>query len=379
MFWKRFYFVAILLSCNCFLLCSNWFCKRVKEIFCCGQTETTNDSDKGKAGNQGANNFLPNDNNNINNYNNFNILDNNKNPVKKVENNNINNNKSPVKEVENNNINNNNNPVNGGEKNNSNKSSVKEVESNNINNNKNLLNDNNIFANNTINDYENSNIKKDENVIDLSSGLSGDIKPKEVISPLKCVFLSATDHKVGKTSISSFFSDKKNKGALCWDFFTVYYKEKTTSKEMNIQLCDFSAQGKYKKLIFEGSHLAGTKAIIFVYDITNAESFNSLKEYIKEVRGKVPFGCKLFLLGNKLDLIEQNQEKRQVKTEDAKNFADEEILIFLGECSAKKNTYMPADRILYCTEKGLLEKDGKCTEGLHGMLKNIIWRVHHLV
>ena len=41
MFWKRFYFVAILLLCNCFLLCCNGFCDRVKKFFGYKQKTTT--------------------------------------------------------------------------------------------------------------------------------------------------------------------------------------------------------------------------------------------------------------------------------------------------------------------------------------------------
>lgn len=63
MFWKKFYFVVILLSCNCFLLCSNGFCKLVKEVFGCGQSETTTTSDNVPSDN------LNNKNNNIDNNN----------------------------------------------------------------------------------------------------------------------------------------------------------------------------------------------------------------------------------------------------------------------------------------------------------------------
>lgn len=73
LFWKKFYFVVVLLSCNCFLLCCNGFCKWIKEVFGCGQSETTNDSDNGKADNLNDNNILQNGNN----INNLKVLDNN--------------------------------------------------------------------------------------------------------------------------------------------------------------------------------------------------------------------------------------------------------------------------------------------------------------
>ena len=46
--------------------------------------------------------------------------------------------------------------------------------------------------------------------------------------------------------------------------------------------------------------------------------------------------CIILLLGNKLDLIETNQGKREVFTEEARNFAEENKLIFY-ETSALGN------------------------------------------
>lgn len=205
-------------------------------------------------------------------------------------------------------------------------------------------------------------------------------------SSIKCVFLSDTTC-VGKTSILKYLLeeefDEYYSTTIGLEYFQVKYEVKNTDVQEIIHLYDTSGAKEYSAINF--MYLKDAAAIVFVYDITNGESFKSLEIYIKEVKKeaeKVAEGCLFFLLGNKLDLIEQKQnpKERQVTIDEAKNFAESNDLIFLGECSAKENTYMPgSDEVLYCKEKKLIEKDGKCTEGLHGMLKNIIRRVHYLV
>ena len=74
-------------------------------------------------------------------------------------------------------------------------------------------------------------------------------------------------------------------------------------------------------------------------------------------------------MGNKLDIAFPG--KRQVTGDDAQKLAEQNGLTFLGECSAKNNTYMPAQELYY--KKESLEKDGKCTDGLSGMLNDIIY------
>ena len=195
-----------------------------------------------------------------------------------------------------------------------------------------------------------------------------------------CVFLSTTT-RVGKTSIlkclrEEEFDDEYEQTDAVY-FSTLGYKETSNKKEIKIQNWDTPGDEKFRTIVTAYCNIAN--AIVFVYDITNGESFKSLEKYIKEVKTTASEGCWFFLLGNKLDLIEQNQDQkpRQVTIDDAKNFAESNDLIFLGECSAKENTYMPgSDEVLYCEEKNLIEKDGNCTEGLHGMLKDIIYKYY---
>ena len=315
MFWKKFYFVVILLSCNCFLLCSNGFCEGVKKFFGCGVQQ----------GNEKKDNFVDNshvvglNNNKHEDYNNY--------------------------------INNNNNDLNNEEDDKGSKG-------------KNSEDDNSIS--NISNDHKNYNIQDDKNVLDLSEF---NIPKEKIISPFWCVFFSATAC-VGKTSILNSLQNKD---------FVVEYKatdgivdsevtcKKSNDVEMKIGLIDSSGDPKYRTNDNYFSFAARAKAIVFVYDITDWNSFNSLEEYISAVKTamgeQVPEKCRFFLLGNKFDLVEETEDTRQVGTDDAIHLAADKDLIFLGECSAKENTYVPYEpymQLLYCINKECLTEDGKC-------------------
>ena len=303
MFWKRFYFVAILLSCNCFLLCCNGFCEFVKKFFGCGQTETTNDSDNGQADNKDNKNIY------INNI---------------------------------------------------------------------LLNANNVYKwgdadfNDSVilyNEFKNIDFSKLELIFDGEVDLSNKCR-----IDLITLFCSATDHAVGKSSIFIVVKNHtKNIGKVARtigvDFFS-FHSKITDNTLMKVQVWDTASDSKFKQIT--NAYYKNKNVIVFVYDITNDESFKSLEGYIKKVKTEADKGCLFFLLGNKLDLIEQNQDPkpRKVTIEDAKKFAADNDLIFLGECSAKENRYMPVAENT-CYKQGSLQ-GGNCPDGVTGIFKDIL-------
>lgn len=73
--------------------------------------------------------------------------------------------------------------------------------------------------------------------------------------------------------------------------------------------------------------------IFFVYDITNKSSFQRARQYLYAIQDRKTEKCVVYtLVGTKLD----SENERQVETEEAKKFADEENLLFI-EVSAKDN------------------------------------------
>jgi small GTP-binding protein len=125
---------------------------------------------------------------------------------------------------------------------------------------------------------------------------------------------------VGKTSliksISGINPNKTEEATL-----SAYYLQKPfkiEDKEYLIDLWDTAGQEAYlgvTKLFFKGSQI-----IIFVYDITVKNSFNSLTEWIKNVKEIVNNDYVCGIIGNKSDLF----LKSQVSNEEAKNLAETE-------------------------------------------------------
>lgn len=54
-----------------------------------------------------------------------------------------------------------------------------------------------------------------------------------------------------------------------------------------------------------------------MFDITVRESFESCVEFIKDIRENSDISCKIYLVGNKIDL----EDQRLVSTEEARKFA----------------------------------------------------------
>ncbi|KAL5982882.1 Ras-related protein rabd1 [Asimina triloba] len=91
---------------------------------------------------------------------------------------------------------------------------------------------------------------------------------------------------------------------------------------------DTAGQERFRTIT--SSYYRGAHGIIIVYDVTERESFNNVKQWLSEIdRYASDSVCKL-LVGNKCDLV----ENKVVDTQTAKAFADELGIPFL-ETSAK--------------------------------------------
>ncbi|KAK5837637.1 hypothetical protein PVK06_006364 [Gossypium arboreum] len=99
-------------------------------------------------------------------------------------------------------------------------------------------------------------------------------------------------------------------------------------KTIKLQIWDTAGQERFRTIT--SSYYRGAHGIIIVYDVTEMESFNSVKQWLNEIdRYANDSVCKL-LVGNKCDLV----ENKVVDTQRAKAFADELGIPFL-ETSAK--------------------------------------------
>jgi Ras-related protein Rab-1A len=102
-------------------------------------------------------------------------------------------------------------------------------------------------------------------------------------------------------------------------------------KTIKLQIWDTAGQERFRTIT--SSYYRGAHGIIVVYDVTDIESFNNVKQWLHEIDRYACENVNKLLVGNKSDLA----AKRQVTTEQAKEFADSLGIEFL-ETSAKTAT-----------------------------------------
>ena len=72
---------------------------------------------------------------------------------------------------------------------------------------------------------------------------------------------------------------------------------------------------------------------MLVYDVTKEKSFENVTKWLDELKPNAEPDIVIMLVGNKVDLCENNPGARKVKTEDAQKFAAASGLLF-AEASA---------------------------------------------
>lgn len=99
-------------------------------------------------------------------------------------------------------------------------------------------------------------------------------------------------------------------------------------KTVKLQIWDTAGQERFRTIT--SSYYRGAHGIIIVYDVTDRESFNNVKNWMVEIDKYAMEGVSKLLVGNKCDL----SAKRAVSYEEGKEFADSCNIRFV-ETSAK--------------------------------------------
>ncbi|KAI8636822.1 GTP-binding protein ypt1 [Parasitella parasitica] len=102
-------------------------------------------------------------------------------------------------------------------------------------------------------------------------------------------------------------------------------------KTVKLQIWDTAGQERFRTIT--SSYYRGAHGIIVVYDVTDKDSFDNVKQWLQEIDRYAAEGVNKLLVGNKSDLV----DKKMVDSEEAKDFA-EQINISLLETSAKDAT-----------------------------------------
>ena len=155
------------------------------------------------------------------------------------------------------------------------------------------------------------------------------------------------DSSVGKTclfkKITSGIFLGKNVSTVGVDRKTLSFeyefqeKEKKVKRNVMINLTDTAGQERYKSIT--KSYYKGSNAVILLYDITDRKSFDHIEDWINSIKNSVDNYEEskyiVFLLGTKLDLINENKRQREVTIEEAKKKCEQLELEWGGECSSK--------------------------------------------
>lgn len=102
-------------------------------------------------------------------------------------------------------------------------------------------------------------------------------------------------------------------------------------KTIKLQIWDTAGQERFRTIT--SSYYRGAHGIIVVYDVTDQESFNNVKQWLQEIDRYASDSVNKLLVGNKCDLT----AKKAVEYSKAKEYADSLSIPFL-ETSAKNST-----------------------------------------
>ncbi|KAK4740801.1 hypothetical protein SAY87_024389 [Trapa incisa] len=145
--------------------------------------------------------------------------------------------------------------------------------------------------------------------------------------------LYGRDSGVGKSCLLLRFSDDSYLESYI-STIGVDFKIRTVEqdgKTIKLQIWDTAGQERFRTIT--SSYYRGAHGIIVVYDVTDQESFNNVKQWLSEIDRYASENVNKLLVGNKSDLSAQ----KVVSYETAKALADEIGIPFM-ETSAKNST-----------------------------------------
>eukprot|EP01125_Pyxidicula_operculata_P016591 TRINITY_DN5728_c0_g1_i2.p1 TRINITY_DN5728_c0_g1~~TRINITY_DN5728_c0_g1_i2.p1 ORF type:complete len:207 (+),score=40.46 TRINITY_DN5728_c0_g1_i2:40-660(+) len=154
-------------------------------------------------------------------------------------------------------------------------------------------------------------------------------EPKLTKKEYSFKILLVGDSAVGKSAVILRFTDRKY-GETFVPTIGVDFRQRTievNGTTAKLQVWDTAGQENFHSIttsFFRGAH-----GIILVYDVTNASSFESIPNWIRDIDQHASENVQKILIGNKSD-----KEDREITYEEGKDFADQMNMDFF-ETSAK--------------------------------------------
>jgi Ras-related protein Rab-14 len=143
-------------------------------------------------------------------------------------------------------------------------------------------------------------------------------------------YIIVGDMGVGKSCLLHQFTEKKFM-AECPHTIGVEFGTRiieVSGEKIKLQIWDTAGQERFRAIT--RAYYRGAAVALMVYDITRRSTYNHLSSWLTDTRSLAHPSTVIFLIGNKCDL----DARRDVTYEEAKQFADENGLMFV-EASAK--------------------------------------------
>ena len=142
------------------------------------------------------------------------------------------------------------------------------------------------------------------------------------------------ESKIGKTSLISRYCNNEFDGGAYLSTVGIDFQVKNlvlVDKNVRVQIWDTAGQERYRNIA--KNYFQSSDGFVIVYDISCAETFEKLDYWIEQIKLNAQEYTKLVLFGNKSDL----KEGRQIKKEEGEEYAKRNNIKFF-EVSAKDGT-----------------------------------------
>lgn len=172
------------------------------------------------------------------------------------------------------------------------------------------------------------------------------------------------DSSVGKSNILLRFSDNIFHDTFLPTIGVDFKIRNVTYNGKNIKLNIWDTAGQERFKTITSAYYKGSHGVILVYDVTDRESFNNIRNWMNETRKHAGTNIVRVLVGNKCDL----SESRKVTTKEGQEFAESEKMLFF-ETSAKariniEETFMGLTKLMF---EQLPESERQQTNDMRGL------------
>ena len=87
---------------------------------------------------------------------------------------------------------------------------------------------------------------------------------------------------------------------------------KLNDTDISLNIYDFAGQDRFRKIT--KSHYKDSNGIILIYDITDRKAFESVSDWMNQIKINASSGIEIILVGNKVDMINRTVTEDEGRT-----------------------------------------------------------------